>query len=192
KCFLANGNKTKSPRVGIESFKSHVHVSEPAAGFLHVLLPASGANIDFCRTSVSSAFLGYPLSQVTNWENKYNEEKYGKSATAWGGLLGTLKYLEELPTAGDDDLVLITDVVDTWFQLKPEVLIQRYRVVNDEAVKRARKRLGNNYKDQLRQDLVFAAQKQRQPATPTDPPNSMQSTTSVSKSNLDHDTSIPA
>ena len=110
---------------------------------------------------MSSSILGYPFPQVTNWEKEYEEERFGAGSDEWGHLLATLKYLEALPSERDDDLVLITDVHDAWFQLKPEVLIQRYRKTNIEAEKRARKRLGKVAEErELKQDLVFAAQKQ--------------------------------
>ncbi|KAL9128640.1 MAG: hypothetical protein Q9217_002736 [Psora testacea] len=152
-----------------ESFTSSIPASELAAGFLHVLLPASEANIGFCRTSLSSALLGYPLPQVTNWEKIYDDEKFGASASEWGSLLGTLRYLEGLLPERDEDLVLVTDIHDTWFQLRSEVLIQRYRDITREAEKRVRKRLGNGTKVQgLKQDLVFAAQKQCQAGSKDD------------------------
>ncbi|KAL9104598.1 MAG: hypothetical protein Q9163_000463 [Psora crenata] len=152
----------RSPYVKTKKYlKSYGRPSELEAGFFHLLLPTTDANIKFCRTTLSSALLGYPLPQVTNWEKNRDEEKFGEGATEWGNLLGTLEYLEELPSLRDEDLVAMTDARDVWFQLKPEVLIQRYRKINLQAEKRVRKILGKGIKEEaFKHDLVFAARKE--------------------------------
>ena len=51
------------------------------------------------------------------------------------------------------------DAEDTWFQLKPEVLIKRYQQITKESAKRTKRKLGDAAKDIKAPEIVFAAQK---------------------------------
>lgn len=80
--------------------------------------------------------LGYPSPVIVNWGNTYDLDDDSK----WLGnshmskITGTLEYLDfmsrkeayEADRLMDDDLVLVVDAFDIWFQLPPEVLLQRY------------------------------------------------------------------
>ena len=132
---------------------------EPSAGYLHILIPSGGADPGFCRTSLSATLLGYPSSLAVNWDGQLCEDKFGEASWEWGYFLGALKYLKALPEERATDLVLIVASNDTWFQLKPEVLIGRYRAITEQSEKRLQKSFGGNKAGIKRTDIVFAAQK---------------------------------
>lgn len=64
-------------------------------------------------------------------------------------------------SASEDDLVLLADGYDTWFQLRPDVLISRYYAMNHAANQRLRKRLGKKTvnKMNINQRVIFGASK---------------------------------
>ena len=133
---------------------------EHAAGYLYVISTINDANLRYCRTSLSAGLTGYPPLQIANWENQHTDNAYGDAAQEVGKLIGTLKALEAIPEAQDDSLVLVVDGEDTWFQLRPEILIKRYREINKEAETRVRSRLGTGYvQGGIENNLVFAAQR---------------------------------
>ena len=72
-----------------------------------------------------------------------------------------LEYLDQLPPERDNDLVLMTDAYDTWFQLRPDVMISRYHHLNKLANKRLRQRLGRGAMRAggIRQTVIFGASK---------------------------------
>ena len=129
------------------------------AGYLHLLVPAGGANSRFCRTSLSGALLGYPYPLTINWDGNLCDKKFGDASWEWGKLHDTLKFLNRLGPERDDDIVVVADGEDTWFQLKPEVLIKRYQDIIKEAARRTNKRLGSVSSDIKSPEIVFAAQK---------------------------------
>ena len=72
------------------------------------------------------------------------------------------EYLEQISEpGGDDDLVLLADGYDTWFQLRPDVLITRYHAMNHAANARLKQRLGKRtVKDlEINQRVIFGASK---------------------------------
>jgi hypothetical protein len=95
---------------------------------------------------------------------------------------GVLEYLESLDSSKDNELVLMMDAygafdsyeqignikahleADIWFQLRPEVLIQRWRAINEAANARLEDRLGYAVKvEGLQQTIIFGAGKRCAP-----------------------------
>lgn len=73
---------------------------------------------------------------------------------------GVLHYLQGLDKSHDEDLVLLVDAYDVWFQVKPEVLLDRWHRINEKASKRIRKRLGRGaVVEHIKQDVIFATHK---------------------------------
>lgn len=85
---------------------------------LHLLIPATQSNLDLCRLLISIAILGYPEPVLIGWG--------GSAANHLFKVPTILEYLQALPPDSDDDLVLIVDGYDIWFQLRPDVIIKRY------------------------------------------------------------------
>lgn len=84
----------------------------------------------------------------------------------WGGgthlfkISKVLEWLQNLPSNRDDDLVMMMDGYDVWFQLQKEVLIQRYHQINSEANERIRKRMGRAADiERITQTIIFGSGK---------------------------------
>jgi hypothetical protein len=95
---------------------------------LHLVIPASSAKPNLCRSLLSAAVLDYPLPVLINWAMEEDPDNEYKMHLA--KISGILEYLRGLPPRNDKDLVLVVDGYDVWFQLRPEVLIQRYFEIN--------------------------------------------------------------
>ncbi|KAH7161228.1 hypothetical protein EDB81DRAFT_879560 [Dactylonectria macrodidyma] len=110
---------------------------------LRIFMPADAPHINLCKTVMSAVALGYPLPTLLNWHGEYNRPSWhfaGSHIAKLVGLLGGIEaLLEDGDDAGEDDIAVLVDAYDIWFQLQPSVLIQRYHQINREADERARK-----------------------------------------------------
>ncbi|KAK5942280.1 hypothetical protein PMZ80_004843 [Knufia obscura] len=94
-----------------------------SASPLHLIVPATSSNHHLCQLLLSAAILGYPSPTLINWNAPEDEDDYVQHLTKVEGILNHLNSLEP---QHDDDLVLMVDGYDAWFQLPPSVLIERY------------------------------------------------------------------
>ena len=76
-------------------------------------------------------------------------------------ITGAHEYLKGLDSDHDGDLILIVDGFDVWFQLSPQILIERYQAINEEAQKRTWNQSGDKAVEQehIAQKILFASQK---------------------------------
>ena len=105
----------------------------------HLLVPASSANRNLCQTLLSAIILNYPPPILINWDATETDNAYDMHM---GKIDKVLAYLEDFPEEQDDDLVLMVDGYDVWFQLPPEPLIRRYFQVIDAQNERIRSTYG--------------------------------------------------
>ncbi|KAK9446930.1 uncharacterized protein V1518DRAFT_397759 [Limtongia smithiae] len=87
---------------------------------VHFLLPATAINKLACRTIFSAELNGYPAPVLVNFDATFRnaaEARFMKIAAIH-------RYLQL--RVADDDLVLIMDAYDTWFQLSFDTFISRY------------------------------------------------------------------
>lgn len=134
---------------------------------LHLLVPATSSNENLCRLIASAAALDYPAPILINWAEPESEDVYAQHLAK---VAGTLRYLEQLPAEHDNDLVLILDGFDVQFQLRPDMLIQRYHeAVLDQSV-RLEKRFGAAAvkEHDIRNTVLFGADKMCWPNLPSD------------------------
>lgn len=108
----------------------------------HLLIPATHSNPNLCKTLLSAFVLSYPPPTLINFGKVFNEDVWGEGSHI-GKIRGVYEFLNDEKKVKDDDLVMITDGYDVWFQLPPEVLIERYHAINKEANERLRGRYGN-------------------------------------------------
>lgn len=132
---------------------------------LVLVIPATSPNPDLCKTIVTALALGYPSPIIINWGIDYH------AVTKWEGganlpkIPGFVKYLDAAmhPDAHpderleDDDLVLMVDAYDVWFQLPVEVLLKRYHAINKRANDRLRQQWGGNKEPMPMQQTIVAA-----------------------------------
>ncbi|RYP60132.1 hypothetical protein DL769_008261 [Monosporascus sp. CRB-8-3] len=131
--------------------------SEIRSSYFYLVLPAATGSPDFCKTLFSAAALGYPTARIVNWKKTFNDSGLPHGGHDLAKVKGIHDFLKQLDSSTDNDLIIIADGYDTWFQLRPSVLIDRYYAMNDRASKRLYKELGS--KAGISQRVVFSAQK---------------------------------
>ena len=131
---------------------------------MHLLIPATNTNKDLCRLLLSAVATRFPTPVFINWDTVVDDDPYKVHMKK---VKGTLDYLDGLvnPTnatnsttaarGARDDLVLIVDGFDIWLQLPPEVFIQRYYEVIDDANHRLEESLGHNGSEIMRQNCLY-------------------------------------
>lgn len=107
----------------------------------HLVIPASESNPELCKTLLSSFILSYPSPTLINYGKVFEGAGWDKGSHA-GKIRGVYDFLNNKKEVKDDDLVLIIDGYDVWFQLPPEVMIRRYHAMVLEANERLRRRYG--------------------------------------------------
>ena len=138
---------------GIHDYR--VAIRNPA---FHVLIPTSESSAGLCKTLLSSFLLNYPPATLID---------FGKTSIADGRdnvdsaskIKSVLDFLSNKRKVHDDDLVLVINSHDVWFQLPPEVLVTRYHGI----IRIANERLKQQYGTITRQNLVRASRKERVP-----------------------------
>ncbi|KAH0422599.1 hypothetical protein KCU90_g9040, partial [Aureobasidium melanogenum] len=140
---------------------SHTLAPPAPPGNVHLLIPASGKDENLCKAIVGAAVLGYPSPKVLNWGKTFNDKHLVSGGSHIAKISGVSSYLESLSPEQDGDLIVMTDGYDTWFQLRPETLIQRYFDINQRANERIRRELGDHVvnTNKIEQKIVFSAQK---------------------------------
>jgi hypothetical protein len=125
---------------------------------LVILLPANAPGVNLCKAMVTAIALGYPTPIIINW---------GKSGSHLAKIAGVLDYLDwavrlksgHKDHLGMDDLIMVADSSDSWFQLPPDVLIQRYHALNAEANERLQKEWPAKSEMPMKQTIMVSAQK---------------------------------
>lgn len=146
----------------------------------HLVIPASEANANLCKTILSASILNYPAPTLINYGKNFTGDSWDKG-THTGKIRGIYDFLENAKHIADQDLVLIIDGYDVWFQLPPEVLIERYNSITRRANQRLRKQYGvstskepaeDGQKEQMSmysQRVIYAADKLCWPNAEEDP-----------------------
>ncbi|RSM20705.1 hypothetical protein CDV31_000392 [Fusarium ambrosium] len=105
-------------------------------------MPADSPHINLCKTIMSAVALGYPMPTLLNWGREYNRPSWhfaGSHIAKLESLLGGIEALLENGDASVNDVAILVDAYDMWFQLPPSVLLERYHQLNREADARVRK-----------------------------------------------------
>ncbi|KAF2159229.1 hypothetical protein M409DRAFT_71216 [Zasmidium cellare ATCC 36951] len=130
---------------------------------LHLLIPASAPDPNFCKAVLSAGILGYPAPVIIDVDE-------GSDAGLYTKLSGVKNYLKKLDTSHDEDLVLLVDGYDIFMQSRPQTLIDRYFGINVNADERIATQLKGAAEDNdIRQEIIFGAQKRCWPWSETDP-----------------------
>lgn len=116
-------------------------LSKTAPSF-HLLIPATQSNPNLCKTLLSSFVLGYPSPTLINYGKTFDAKSDWSNGTHTGKVRGVYEFLTDRKKVKDDDLVLIIDGYDVWFQLPPKLMIERYYTLIGEANERLRSRYG--------------------------------------------------
>lgn len=110
--------------------------------------------------------LDYPTPTLVGWDEVYDNPNYW---LAGGSHLAKItrvsQYLDRLAPEHDEDMVMMLDAYDIWFQLSVSVLIERYHRINAEADAALATRLGRKavQAEDIKQTILFAAGKRCAP-----------------------------
>lgn len=128
---------------------------------IHLLIPATEPNAELCKTLTSALILGYPTPILLNWGKQFDDYTVNHNGSHLGKIEGLYDYLYQLDFSRYNDLILMMDGYDSWFQLRPDVLVNRWRHINREALTRTEARLGRRAvkAESITQDIVFSAEK---------------------------------
>ena len=129
----------------ISALPTNITSTVPAAAHpsFHLLIPASDPNSDLCKTLLSAFVLGYPAPTLINWgQASHDGEVFKASVSHTAKIRGIYEFLSDEAKVKDDDLVLIIDGYDVWFQLPLQILVARYRALVKEADQRLKARYG--------------------------------------------------
>ena len=136
-------------------------VAAPRKGRLHLLIPATSSNPDLCKLLLSAHILGYPTPILLNFGDvEDHDDPYVQHLAK---VQGIHEYLQKIKTSSEygEDLVLIIDGYDLWFQLRPDVLIKRYYALNKAANQRTAEKYGHDIvaRNDMRQTVLFGPDK---------------------------------
>ncbi|KAI5370447.1 Putative arylsulfotransferase [Septoria linicola] len=133
---------------------------------LHLLIVAGEANVNFCRTILTAHVLGYPTPTLLLWKHTTRDPMIA-SGSQLTGITAAAQYFRSLPEDQADHLGLVLDGYDVWFQLPPQVLLERYKSTIHDANQALARRLGPAATTfNLSQDIIFGASKR---CTPNEP-----------------------
>lgn len=173
---LAGDNEAPLLASPVNTTKADLKKTNPA---FHLVIPASESNPELCKTLLSSFILSYPSPTLINYGKVFEGAGWDKGSHA-GKIRGVYNFLNNKKEVKDDDLVLIIDGYDVWFQLPPEVMIRRYHAMVLEANEHLRRRYGMvadgkpgdggaNMVQKYTQSVIFGADKICWPNPAEDP-----------------------
>lgn len=134
-------------------------------------MPASKPDVNLCKNILSSTLSSFPTSTLINWGQNFDDEKLVFGGSHIAKLQGVHDYLSGLDASQEDDMVLLVDGYDIWFQLDARVLLARYNAINRKADLRINKDLGAKvaHDHGIKQSIVFSSQKKCWPGDSGDP-----------------------
>ncbi|KAF3927908.1 hypothetical protein ABW20_dc0106727 [Dactylellina cionopaga] len=91
---------------------------------IHLLIPVTSPNAKFCKTFFSALVNGYPPPFLINYNQTYWQEAIARAQK----IKGFHTYLNE--RTRDDDIIIMIDGFDVWFQLPLQVLLSRFLKLN--------------------------------------------------------------
>ena len=123
----------------------------------HLLVSSERDTDGFCRTTLSAMLLDYPSPTVVNFNVEWDSAMQRELHT----LNSTLQYLSNKKLVQDEDLILIVDGQQSWFQLPSDVTVMQYKRVLEDANWRLMTKYGVNPDgfQKYNQTIVFGADK---------------------------------
>ncbi|KAH7184983.1 uncharacterized protein B0J16DRAFT_304238 [Fusarium flagelliforme] len=139
-----------------------------------LVIPINIPSPNVCKTILSATVLGYPAPIILNWKENHQDISHWELGRCLPKIPGMVHYLDTVmhPNATDlekleeDDLVLMVDGRDVWFQLPVEVVISRYHEINRRANERLRKQWKGKGPMPMKQTIVAASERNCYPNDP--------------------------
>ncbi|GAO47751.1 hypothetical protein G7K_1950-t1 [Saitoella complicata NRRL Y-17804] len=98
---------------------------------VHLLIPATEPNNQFCRVLFSALINDYPSPYLVNYGKKYDDPAIARAQK----IAGLNEYLLK-STVSRNDTIIIADGFDVWFQLPLDVMVSRYRLAQQNDTSR--------------------------------------------------------
>ncbi|KAM0541719.1 hypothetical protein ACHAPJ_013124 [Fusarium lateritium] len=161
-----------------QQYNEHTWESEAASDKdrrFALVIPSTKPSPNLCKTIFSGLALGYPSPVIINWGVNHFDISHWRLGRNLPKIIGFVNYLDSVmhPNATatekleDDDIVLMVDGLDIWFQLPAQVLLSRYHEINRRANERLRKQWNRNKTPMpMKQTIVVASQKRCYPDDP--------------------------
>lgn len=123
----------------------------------HLLMTSERDSDAFCKSTLSAMLLNYPPPTAVTFGQKSMRNGRKESQT----LHEIREYLHNAKLVHDEDLLLIVDGQDTWFQLPSDVIIKQYEAVVEYANARLLRKYGldEHKRQKFNQTIVFGAEK---------------------------------
>jgi hypothetical protein len=142
-----------------------------------MVYPARHADVNLCKTILSAAILHYPepmligfKGRLDHLESSHTNFDLTQRIALKTTVLGIDNHLRNISASRDDDLVIIADGLNTWFQLRPQTLVDRYFESIRNADESIKKEFGKNADILgIRQTIMFGSQRDCSPWSPDDP-----------------------
>ncbi|KAL6808445.1 hypothetical protein V8C40DRAFT_156018 [Trichoderma camerunense] len=143
-------------------------VSQTTDQKIHILLPATRSNINFCKTLLTMILLGYPSPTIIAWADQDRASGLLGGGSHFAKITRTLDYINDPKRRNqpgfDDELVMMLDAYDIWFQLPLDVLLSRYNAILEDDAARVSQRMGRAYTiEGINSRVVFGAGKRCAP-----------------------------
>lgn len=165
-------NKSQQDRIVLENLAVlSTTSSEPEPRYLHLLIPGNQKEANLAKSIISAVINGFPVPTILNWGFVYDDPLLAAGGSHLGKITGALSWMEVQGRERDNDLVLVVDGYDTWFQLHASVLISRYFEINKRAHQRIKNDIGSTAmrEEDIGQHIVMATQKVCWPRDEDDP-----------------------
>ena len=139
-----------------------------------LVIPINIPSPNVCKTILSATVLGYPAPIILNWKENHQDITHWELGRCLPKIPCMVHYLDTVmhPNATDlekleeDDLVLMVDARDVWFQLPVEVLISRYHEINKRANERLRKQWKGPGPMPMKQTIITGCERNCYPDDP--------------------------
>lgn len=117
----------------------------------HLVLSALEHDHEFCKSTLSAMIMNYPPPTIVSVFGRPEKEPEWEQEK----LKGMLAYLEDKKIVQDDDLVMLVDGRNTWFQLPSEIMIRQYMHTMQDSNRRVKSIFGKGYT----QTIMFGAKR---------------------------------
>ncbi|ROT40414.1 hypothetical protein SODALDRAFT_95999 [Sodiomyces alkalinus F11] len=131
---------------------------------LHIIIPSSKTDVRLCKNLLSQTILGYPRPNLVFWDQTFdnpNNHRFLGGGSHLGKINSTLHWLENPSNQQyEDDMVIMIDAYDIWFQLPPETLFARYYEMIASENARVAHRMGRAFDAEgISTKVIFSASK---------------------------------
>lgn len=128
---------------------------------LHIVIPVSNGDPRLCKSMLAQTILGYPRPNLVMWNQTFSDKRFLGAGSHLVKISSTLEWLADAKNyENDDDLVVMIDAYDVWFQLPPETLIARYHQMIAAEDKRIAERMGKAFEiEKISSKVIFSASK---------------------------------